>query len=240
MFGFIIIRHVSSPIQGMYWIECVNCIRKFYNNPIVIIDDNSNPEFILDNEFENVTVIKSEFPKRGELLPYYYLYKKQLFDKAVMLHDSVFIQKRIDFESVTDVKFLWTFEHWNTPLHKVHDCKMIIAELKNTQNVLQIAEDGARWLGCFGVMSCITFEFLENLVRKYDIFRLTDFVKDREHRMLLERIFGIICCYETAHQNSMFGDIKQYMKWGYTYNEYIENGENYRDNLPIIKIWSGR
>ena len=49
--GFIIIRHVNSKISDYYWKECYTCIRKFYDNPIVIIDDSSNKEFLNENIF---------------------------------------------------------------------------------------------------------------------------------------------------------------------------------------------
>lgn len=99
-FGFIIIRHVNSEETNEYWKECYRCIRKFYSEPIVIIDDNSNPNFIKYDNIEpvNYLVIPSEFPQRDELLPYYYLWKFHLFEKAVIIHDSVFIKEKIDFE----------------------------------------------------------------------------------------------------------------------------------------------
>ena len=52
--GFIIIRHVNSKISDYYWKECYTCIRKFYDNPIVIIDDSSNKEFFVTSMLENV------------------------------------------------------------------------------------------------------------------------------------------------------------------------------------------
>jgi hypothetical protein len=99
-FGFIILRHVNSDLTNKYWIECYDCIRKFYlDNPILIIDDNSNYDFITEKELKNATIIKSEFAKgKGEILPYYYYYKNKIADRVIFIHDSVFIQERIDFE----------------------------------------------------------------------------------------------------------------------------------------------
>ena len=42
-------------------------------------------------------IIQNDFPKRGELMPYYYYLHNKLFDTAVIIHDSVFINKYIDF-----------------------------------------------------------------------------------------------------------------------------------------------
>ena len=96
-FGFIITRHVNSESTNRYWNHSVKCLRTLYPlKKIIVIDDNSKKEFLnADHEYENVEYVISEFPGRGELLPYYYLYKNHYFDNAIIIHDSVFIQKRI-------------------------------------------------------------------------------------------------------------------------------------------------
>ena len=71
--GFIILRHVNSSITNTYWIKCYNSIRHFYpENNILIIDDNSDPEFLTHKILYKTNIINSEFTKRGEVLPYYY------------------------------------------------------------------------------------------------------------------------------------------------------------------------
>ena len=115
-YGFIITRHVNSIKTNKYWNYCIQCIRRFYPSEkykIVVIDDNSKKEFLKEfNNYENVTYIQSEFPGRGELLPYYYFYQYHFFKKAVIIHDSVFFQKRIKFENIhLPVLPLWHFEN---------------------------------------------------------------------------------------------------------------------------------
>ena len=109
--GFIIIRHVNSNLSDGYWKECYTCIRKFYTNPIIIIDDSSNPEFLVEDiNLVNCTVIYDKDHKGvAELLPYYYFHTQKPFDTAVILHDSIFLQQYIDFElGERPVQFLWT------------------------------------------------------------------------------------------------------------------------------------
>ena len=114
-FGFILTRYVHSVVTNKYWNECVQCIKRCYPlKKIIVIDDNSKKEFLnADHEYENVEYVISEFPGRGELLPYYYLYKNHYFDNAIIIHDSVFIQKRINFEYLiqkqVQVLPLWHF-----------------------------------------------------------------------------------------------------------------------------------
>ena len=101
-YGFIILRHVNNELTNLYWNRCVRLLRKFYPlKKIIIIDDNSNYEFI--KEFvplENIEIIQSEYPKRGELLPYIYYLKYRWFENAVIIHDSTFFHKRVQFEKV--------------------------------------------------------------------------------------------------------------------------------------------
>ena len=98
-FGFIMLRHVNNELTNSYWINCYNCIRTHYpENSIIIIDDNSNYNFITNKELYKTTIINSEYPKRGELLPYYYYLHNKLFDVAVIMHDSAFINKIYRYE----------------------------------------------------------------------------------------------------------------------------------------------
>lgn len=64
---------MNNELSDKYWLHCIDCIRRFYpEKKILIIDDNSNYDFVSKIELYNTTVIQSEYPKRGELLPYYY------------------------------------------------------------------------------------------------------------------------------------------------------------------------
>ena len=95
--GFIILRHVNSELTNKCWIRSINSIRQYYpENNILIIDDNSDYNFLTENNFYKTTIIESEYTKRGELLPFYYYLNNKLFDVAVIIHDSVFINKYID------------------------------------------------------------------------------------------------------------------------------------------------
>ena len=71
--SFFIVRHVTNIETGYYWQLCYKKIREFYpENQIYIIDDNSpfKPNYSID--LYKCSIMQSEFPKRGELLTYYY------------------------------------------------------------------------------------------------------------------------------------------------------------------------
>ena len=104
--GFIILRHVNNALTNQYWINCYKCIRSLYaENLILIIDDASDDTYLTHEVLYKTTIINSEYPKRGELLPYFYYLQNKLFDTAVIIHDSVFINARLDL-NIDKYKFI--------------------------------------------------------------------------------------------------------------------------------------
>lgn len=229
--GFIILRHVNSNLSNKYWICCYDCIRKYYpNNKILIIDDNSNPNYInCKKDLFNVSIINSQFHGRGELLPYYYYLQYRLFDTAVILHDSVFINQYIDF-SVDKYKFLWEFEHyWD----QIDDERRMIDIFKDPE-LLSFYENKSLWKGCFGAMTIIDWDFLYSVNNKYDISKLIDLITTRYNRCSFERV--IACIFQKENeQQTLLGNIHRYIKW----DTPFEEKEKYL-HLPLLKVWTGR
>ena len=229
--GFIILRHVNSQQTNRYWIHCYECIRKYHaENKILIIDDNSNDSFITTPALYNTTVIKSEYPKRGELLPYYYYLHHRLFDTAVILHDSVFINQSIDW-NVTNFKFMWEFEHhWD----QIDDETRMIDTIGNAE-LKSFYENKSLWKGCFGGMSIITYEYLVRLNEKYDLSKLLDCVLNRYNRCSFERIIACLLLINDQQNRPLLGNIHKYCRWGIEFDDVDKHTD-----LPLIKIWTGR
>jgi hypothetical protein len=238
------IRHVRTPINDLYWKECYQCIRRFYpTHKIVIIDDNSNMNHLKnDIECVNTTVIQSEFPGRGELLPYYYYlkYGKNWFKKAIILHDSVFIQKRVDFHCNL-YKILWSFRHtWDTPSHE----KELIRSLDNAEILLDFHDNKHKWVGCFGCMTIISHEFLSYIDSIHNLKNLLNVVKTRDDRCGFERVIAcLVQCYsydsDSNAPNILLNDIHDYVNNKFiTFSDY-QSG-NFNRDLPVVKVWSGR
>jgi hypothetical protein len=229
--GFIILRHVNSEQTNKYWIRCVNCIRQYYpENEILIIDDNSNYNLITisDKKLYKTTVINSEYHKRGELLPYYYYLHNKLFDTAVIIHDSVFINKYIDF-SVEKYKFLWEFEHnWD----QIEDETRMI-DMFNDSELKIFYKNKNLWEGCFGGMSIITHDYLTYINSKYDIGKLLGYVLNRYNRCSFERVIACLLQKE-GKKETLLGDIHKYC--GCIRFQDIHKCKH----LPIIKCWTGR
>ena len=179
--GFIILRHVNNEITNNYWKLSYDCIRKYYpEHQVLIIDDNSNKEYLTEHPLYKTTIINSEYPGRGELLPYYYYLHNKLFDSAFIIHDSVFINTYIDL-SVNKYKILWDFEHhWD----QIEDETNMI-NLFNDKELLTFYENKNLWKGCFGGMSVIRHDYLVDINNKYNISKLLSYVLKHKNLLLM-------------------------------------------------------
>lgn len=254
-YGFIITRHVNSEKTNRYWNQTVKLIRTVYPlRQIVIIDDNSNQDFVkADHDYKNLTVIQSEYPKRGELLPYIYYLKYKWFPNAVIIHDSLFIHRKIDFEKLTmPVVPLW---HHNYDKENVNNILRLASSLRNNRillNKIVKNEDMVINLGiinekfdlCFGGQCYIKLQFLELLENKYRISNLVNVVHNRTDRCSLERILGLLFCQEypkLRNVKSLFGDIMRHPRaFNYNYDNYCDDIKNNRPITSFVKVWTGR
>ena len=231
--GFIILRYVNSNQTNTYWIRCYTSIRKYYPSlRIVIIDDHSDPKYLTDESLINTLVVQSRYKGRGELLPYYLLIENSWFDKAIFIHDSIFINKPIDL-NIDKFQFLWNFENrWD----KKEAIKKQISCLKNHHRVLEVYET-LEDIGCFGGMSIIERDFLLKINEEYEISNLLRVITDRNSRMDFERVLG--CMLLSVHKPTeyvKFGNIMKYQSWG----RKFENLSIRDRNLDIVKYWTGR
>lgn len=237
-FGFIIVRNVSDKNNDLYWKECYKCIRKFYNNKIIIVDTGSNKEFLTELELINCDIFYTEHEKKAFISGYYLMYTKKLFKKAVILHDSVFIKEFIDFNSVNQVKFLWHFEHIADQPDKE---LRLLHTLDNNELLINLYYYKNLWKGCFGSMCIITEDFLQILQDKYNFTHLYNIISNHDDWMALERVISLLCTIENSeliNNPSLFGDIfYNIYRWGYTMNEYLEE-KNHK--FKIIKVFTTR
>lgn len=229
--GFFILRHVTDEKTGKLWKHCYNCIRKFYMyNNIIIIDDNSNYDYIDiedENKLMNTFIIKSDFHKRGELLFYHYYLRNKLFDTAVFLHDSVFLNNFFDFKC-NEYKFLWNIGH----ALDVPDNELRLLSVYNDPELIEFYNKRELWDGAFGTMMIVKHSFLRRVNEKYDLSKLLEFVSTKDDRKACERVIPCIFQKE-APMETLLGGIHDYCQCG------DSDTTNYK-HLPIIKVWTDR
>ena len=253
-FGFIILRHVNSERTDKYWKLSYESVRKYYPaNNILLIDDNSNYDYV-DTDYEdkliNTKIIRSEYPGRGELLPYLYYIKNKHCDVACIIHDSVFINSKFNEQNIKTSNKLWCFKHnWDQP----KDETILLSSLNNNSDLIKLHKNKNEWKGCFGCMSIIKYNLIKIINDNHNLFNLTEVIKYRYNRMSFERVIAVILKYYTTKNNidsiinydkkkpltndSLFGDIHEYCKWGIKLNQIKSKSIR---NLPIIKVWTGR
>lgn len=253
-YGFIITRHVNSEQTNKYWNQCIKLIRTHYPlKKIIVIDDNSDYNFVkADHDYKNTEFIQSEYPKRGELLPYIYYLRHQWFDNAIILHDSVFIHKRIPFEKIKiPVLPLW---HHTYDKEYLDNLLRISNYLKNNfylkqklqgseVNILGMNTDDKFNL-CFGAQSYINLNFLKKIETKYQLSNLVNCIKCRKDRCGLERIIGLLFFMEypgIRYIGSLFGNIMNHHRsFHYDYNQYLHDFQNKIAREKFVKVWTGR
>jgi len=253
-FGFIITRHVNSEQTNKYWNQNVKLIRSLYPlKQIIIIDDNSNQSFInADFEYKNLEIIQSEYPGRGELLPFIYYLRHKWFDNAVIIHDSTFIHKRVPPEKIK----IPVLPFWHHPYDKEHLTNLvritnylkggafIKQRLTGSEiNVLGM-DDKNKFNLCFGGQCFINHTFLSSLERKYKITNLVNAITCRKDRCGFERIIGLLFaneCNSLSVLPSFYGDIRtHHLSFGYNFDQYMNDFNNKIIHGTIVKVWTGR
>jgi hypothetical protein len=255
---FILTRHVISERTNKLWQECVRSIRRSYpTDPILIIDDHSNPDFLSTSdslEKENILNISSEFPPGyGEILAYYYFYKMKIADTAIILHDSFWIQEPIpgleEFRQNPHFRIRYLL-HFNIGHHDLHQETVLLKTLQNSEAIIHYYyQSSLKKYGCQGMQSIISHLFVTEMQEKYHFFNTLPFIISRYHRMSMERVFAAICNYMCPElfdisRVSVYGDFFKDCVDKYEYTDYdffIANREKItQQKRPFIKIFSGR
>ena len=214
LFGFIIIRYVKCNETNKSWIRCYEIIRKFYNEMIIIIDDNSKPEYVTNHITVNCKIISGEFPRRGELLPYYYYIKNKFFNRAIIIHDSMEFKKHYDFKIIPNYKNFTRLFHfgggaYNIDVEHFEDMSKYI---NNGSSILQYHNvNKSNLIGCFGVCYVIDYDYLIEIDQKYNILNLIKYIDTRKKRQCLERFLSCLLEYDKGKnfitRQDLFGSI---------------------------------
>ena len=240
--SFIILRHVENKFQNLFWNECYNCIRKFYQyEKIYIIDDHSKYKPEINCELFNTYIINSEFPpNRAELLPYYYYYTKEFSKNTVILHDTVFINSKIDsfFLNTKTYHFLWSAKHnWDIKKGRGEQILQILENMDNSKELIKKFNNKTQWDVCFGAMSIINLDYIKKIFDNTNYFKiLISEIKCRNDRMCFERIISLLLT-NTIKTKTVNGDVHQEQKWNTKWSTYINNNNK---NKNMYKVWQAR
>jgi hypothetical protein len=234
-FGFMIIRYVIDERTDKLWQLCYDSIRKFYNNKIIIIDDHSDLKYLTkDKKLYNCEIINSEFKGRGELLPYYYYLKNPFCERLVVLHDSMIIKEKINFNNINNYKNFTRLFSFHSAAYNIDIkyFKNFCDNIQNGDNIYKYHLDNKhKLIGCFGVCYIIDYDFLDMIEKKYKITNLINIIDTRDKRKTLERFFS--CLFEYEYDSTKCRDLL-----GSIFST-IRNMKN-NNSVKIEKFFSGR
>jgi len=238
---FVILRNIRHSKDNDLWISSYNSIRRFYTNPIKIIDDNSSIN-TFNGKLIDTEVIQSEWNGAGEILPYYYFMKHKWADRMIFVHDSMFLSRPFrDSELSEKVRFHWYF----TNKKDERRYSSYLSILSHPEPLIEYSKNLSSWKGCFGATSIIDLDIVNALEEKYGMFsRLTMAIRTRPDREMFERIFGLILFYEgyVTDKCSNFGDIIHYPGAFESNHMNVETALHQVNNYDtaIVKMWRGR
>ncbi len=241
---FVILTHIRDAADDDMFHRCYDSIREFYPTvPVVAIDDNSSYPMSL-NENDDFTVVQSEYPGAGEILPYYYFLKYRWASKMIFLHDSMRVIRPFTAEELKDpVKFHWYFEtHAWDAFYPAID---LLSKLNHASDLIHFNTQHHLWYGCFGVASTVDLDALQQVEDKYNMTEiLAQNVYCRNQRCALERIYALIMFkegYLKPESCANFGEIFSHPS---AYTHIPEEGINAIKNSDyphaIVKTWRGR
>ena len=244
-------RYCNSETTGKYWKYNYELIRNLYKKvKIIIIDDNSNPEFIKDDnlyrDIEFIYTKGTNMVARGELLPIYYHYYNNKTPYALMIHDSVFIHKPIhEYIYKDDFISLWDFNSINYYQLLEKRTNELMTVVNKSSKLADIWKCRLLWEGVFGTMGIVSYEYLHKLHKEFNFGMLYNEINNRTDRMVLERLMAIFYfCIHNKTPNSILGNIHIFNEnalgklWDLSWEEYM-NDENLKNNM-IVKVWTVR
>jgi hypothetical protein len=225
--SFFINRKVREEKDNFIWIECVKQIRKFYKfEPIFIIDDCNDTNLIESIKEFNINIINTdddlEIKGSGEFACFYYYKKIKVSERAIFIQDNFILLKPFEEEIFNnDIRFLCGFiDKQETYKSLVNN---LILDLNEGDKIIEYKYK-YNWVGCYGVSCLISHEYLLYLEEKYNLFIISQDIKNKIMREVFERLFGLLITYDKKNFSniSIFG---LNCKFNYDLNNYIENKE---------------
>lgn len=217
-FCFIIPSYCNTDLHGLQLKRCINSIRRFHNNKIIIIDDYSDIDISsFVSSFDNVDIKKSQVKSAGDMVTYLTFKNMTEFETAIIFQDSMTLECALeDIEKIDTMKSVWYFTnhrlHWShieepqTEYNiknniKVHDDLILDCIDKLIENeefksfAKEIYPQKNKWSGNIGCQSIINHNFLIEMDEKTGIIDFLSKMNNNRLRRVAESIFPIACQY---------------------------------------------
>jgi hypothetical protein len=231
--GFVISRHITLSTHADLCFRAYRSVREFYPDSLVMIVDDRSTLSDPHAYDARTNVIQSAFAGSGEFGLYHYFHQLRPFDRAVFLHDSMVLKKPLELPDVP-VIYLWHFAHHDSLWQHVSDVESLLSELERRDEIEQKYRSGA-WTSMFGCCCSVTWDCLDRVTRRYQLFRLLKRVDSRMMRCAMERVLGVVFCSELDQTKpSLNGNIFG-LPGAFERDRLLEHYEGSMD-----KTWHGR
>lgn len=258
-FCFVISHYARNTEHQMALRHCIQSIREVHGPDVTIhvIDDHSPvsvSEALKDMHTDaRLHVHLNPMPQSGEFgVLYWYLNHADLAPEpfAYCIHDSMVCRKPKGSHSNMHPKsseWLWYFDR----AHGYHHAE-IRRHLEIIRSLHGDVEDWwslfqnqftKRWVGCFGIACYIARNDLAMLHHTYGLFDSIQYVKTREDRQAMERIFALFYCHAIPPRTicgNIFDhpEMSQPTLGALAYAEKKTCHPEYEK--PFLKTWFGR
>lgn len=251
-FCFVISHYAQKSEHQIALLHCIQSIREVYGPEVAIhvIDDHSpvSPmEVTPPTQDARLYVHTNPMPQSGEFgVLYWYLQNPELAPEpyAYCIHDSMVCRKAYIPKSS---EWLWYFDR----AHGYHH-----AEIRRHLSIIRASHGDVeswwsiflnqftkQWIGCFGISCYIARKDLQMLQLNYNLFESIQYVKTRDDRQAMERIFALFYCHAIPPRalcGNIFDhpEISQSTLGALAYAEKKTTLPEY--NKPFLKTWFGR
>ena len=250
-FGFIIPTYCKTNQHLDVLKYCIKSIRNFYpTNKIIIINDFSlidiSKPFINDL---NINIIMSTQKGAADTSAYEYFYNNKVFDTAVIMHDSMFFENKVEIDKIENILPLWHAtnhrKEWDTTKvprtqipdifknevtthseHIIIHIKRILGDTEFTKYALDLYKQKERWSVTFGPSVIISHNFLTELQEKTNILSLFKQLYTNWQRRIAESVLSLGIHY-------LLGDKTNEKSLNGLYYDGIKHPSSLCHNQPI-------
>jgi len=221
------LRYICCKISNNFWMHSYDCIRKLYPEVLIVIVDDMSPwrtDLKKPPERDNYKIIYSE-KKGGELLPYHILHQHQFAKKAIIIQDSVFLQKKIPHSLISgcDTSLpLWVFRQYcagcdgedGPPSVQEKNIIEMINGFDKESKLISFFSKKKLWKPYFGGMSIIALDFLNNILKQDNFINyfMEQWKADpsnfnRKNRLYIETVIGLVLSFYGGQKLTVYGEI---------------------------------
>lgn len=254
-FCFVVSHYAHKTEHQVALCHCIQSIRDVYGPDVAIhvIDDHSpvDPAEALKDTIHaqdaRLYVHLNPMPQSGEFgVLYWYLQNPHLATEpyAYCVHDSMLCRKS---NLPKSSEWLWYFDR----AHGYHH-----TEIRRHLDIIRspcgdvdawwsifMNQFTKQWVGCFGMACYIARTDLHMLQTKYSLFNSIAYVKTREDRQAMERLFALFYCHSIPPR-ALCGNIFDHPEMSQptlgalSYANKMAVHSDY--DKPFLKTWFGR